>query len=157
MSDNTAANLLLPVLGGPAGLTAWCRSLGDSATRLDRIEPFLNESLPGDERDTTTPAAMLGLMEKLFLGGALKPASREHLEQGMIAAKPGPMRLAEQKRKLVARQRHERHVLRELQLVRWMQEHRVRLERFRTGRAVGSRNWATHQHQSAECDRSHSC
>jgi MobA/VirD2-like, nuclease domain len=41
--------------------------------------------------------------------------------------------LLEQRRKLVALQRHERDVLRELQTVRWMQEHRVRLERFRTG------------------------
>lgn len=41
--------------------------------------------------------------------------------------------LLEQKRKLVALQRHERQVLRELQLVRWMQEQRERLERFRTG------------------------
>jgi beta-lactamase class A len=93
MSDNTAGNLLLQNLGGPAGLTSWCRSLGDPATRLDRIEPFLNESLPGDERDTTTPAAMLGLMEKLFIGGALKPASREQLAHWMTAAKPGPKRL----------------------------------------------------------------
>lgn len=36
---------------------------------------------------------MLGLMEKLFLGDALKPASREQLEQWMMAAKPGPMRM----------------------------------------------------------------
>jgi hypothetical protein len=41
--------------------------------------------------------------------------------------------LFEQKRKLIALQRHEREVLRELQLVRWMQEQRERLERFRTG------------------------
>jgi beta-lactamase class A len=93
MSDNTAGNLLLQVLGGPAGLTAYCRSLGDTATRLDRIEPFVNEALPGDERDTTTPLAMLGMMEKLFLGEALKPDSREQLERWMIAAKPGAARL----------------------------------------------------------------
>ena len=45
-------------LGGPEGLTAFARSLGDSVTRLDRIEPELNEAMPGDPRDTTTPAAM---------------------------------------------------------------------------------------------------
>lgn len=42
LSDNTAANLLLDSFGGPAELTAYMRSLGDSVTRLDRREPELN-------------------------------------------------------------------------------------------------------------------
>ena len=57
-SDNTAANLLLATIGGPGGLTRWLRSIGDRVTRLDRNEPGLNTSIPGDERDTTTPRAM---------------------------------------------------------------------------------------------------
>ena len=36
------------------------RTLGDTVTRLDRIETELNEAAPGDPRDTTTPAAMAG-------------------------------------------------------------------------------------------------
>ena len=58
LSDNTAGNLLLASFGGPEGLTAFVRTLGDNVTRLDRIEPALNEAVPGDPRDTTTPAAM---------------------------------------------------------------------------------------------------
>jgi beta-lactamase class A len=58
LSDNTAGNLLLAAFGGPAGLTAFARLLGDAVTRLDRIEPELNEARPGDPRDTTSPAAM---------------------------------------------------------------------------------------------------
>ena len=46
-SDNTAANLLLQTIGGPDGLTRYVRSLGDSVTRLDRIEPTLNTALEG--------------------------------------------------------------------------------------------------------------
>ncbi len=42
LSDNTAANLILETLGGPQGLTAFARSLGDEVTRLDRWEPDLN-------------------------------------------------------------------------------------------------------------------
>ena len=57
-SDNTAANLILEVIGGPGGFTQFVRSLGDSVTRLDRNEPGLNAATPGDERDTTTPRAM---------------------------------------------------------------------------------------------------
>jgi beta-lactamase class A len=50
VSDNTAGNLLLVSLGGPAELTNYARSLGDMVTRLDRIEPDLNEAVPGDPR-----------------------------------------------------------------------------------------------------------
>jgi hypothetical protein len=41
----------------PAGVTGFSRSIGDTVTRLDRNETSLNESLPGDPRDTTSPAA----------------------------------------------------------------------------------------------------
>jgi beta-lactamase class A len=58
-SDNTAANLLLASIGGPAEITGFARSLGDTVTRLDRVETALNEALPGDARDTTSPAAMV--------------------------------------------------------------------------------------------------
>ena len=58
VSDNAAANILLAPLGGPAALTQFMRDVGDRVTRLDRKEVELNTNLPGDPRDTTTPAAM---------------------------------------------------------------------------------------------------
>jgi beta-lactamase class A len=79
-SDNTAGNLLLDSIGGPAALTNFARNLGDQTTRLDRKEPDLNSAIPGDERDTTTPAAMCLDMQKLLLGDALSEASRRQLE-----------------------------------------------------------------------------
>ena len=79
-SDNTAGNLLLNAIGGPAGLTNFVRTLGDRVTRLDRIEPELNSAIPGDERDTTTPAAICSDMQKLLLDDALSEASRRQLE-----------------------------------------------------------------------------
>ncbi|OLD90306.1 MAG: hypothetical protein AUG81_02980 [Verrucomicrobia bacterium 13_1_20CM_4_54_11] len=69
-SDNTAGNLLLDAIGGPSGLTNFVRSLGDRVTRLDRIEPELNSAIPGDERDTTTPAAICSDIQRLLLGDA---------------------------------------------------------------------------------------
>jgi len=66
VSDNSAANLLLPFVGGPEGLTAFMRAHGDMVSRLDRTEPGLNENAQGDERDTTSPAAMAGLMARLI-------------------------------------------------------------------------------------------
>ena len=88
-SDNTAGNLLLDTIGGPEGLTRYARSLGDNQTRLDRNEPDLNRVEPGDERDTTTPAAMLGNLRALLIGDALSSASRQKLENWMIANKTG--------------------------------------------------------------------
>jgi beta-lactamase class A len=79
-SDNTAGNLLLNAIGGPAGLTNFVRALGDPVTRLDRIEPELNSAIPGDERDTTTPAAISSDMQRLLLGDALSEASRGKLD-----------------------------------------------------------------------------
>lgn len=72
-SDNTAASLLLRSVGGPVGLTAFLRGLGDRRTRLDRGEPELNEALPGDPRDTTRPAAIAADLRTLAFGEMLGP------------------------------------------------------------------------------------
>jgi beta-lactamase class A len=92
-SDNTAGNLVLQSIGGPAGFTQFARSLGDEVTRLDRNEPTLNESLPGDERDTTSPRAMAGTMQKVLAGDALSDASRSQLQMWLIGDKVGDKRL----------------------------------------------------------------
>lgn len=93
LSDNTAANLILAAIGGPSGVTAFARAIGDGTTRLDRIEPELNEATPGDPRDTTTPLAMLDDLSRILLGDILSAASRAHLEGWMVASKTGRRRL----------------------------------------------------------------
>jgi beta-lactamase class A len=92
-SDNTAANLILQAIGGPASFTQFARSLGDSVTRLDRNEPRLNEATPGDKRDTTSPRAMAADMQKVLLGDTLSEASRLKLEAWLIGDKVGDKRL----------------------------------------------------------------
>jgi len=89
LSDNTAANLLLAQHGGPAGFTRFVRGLGDRQTRLDRIEPAMSESRPGDVRDTTTPQAMLASLRAVALGGALSPAARRQVLDWLVACKTG--------------------------------------------------------------------
>lgn len=79
MSDNTAANLILRVLGGPRAITKFAKVLGDDITRLDRWETELNEATPGDQRDTTTPIVMVKNLQKLLLGDALSVESRDQL------------------------------------------------------------------------------
>ena len=88
-SDNTSANLLLKTIDGPAGFTRYARSLGDKRTRLDRLEPQLNSAIPGDERDTTTPAAMLGDLHTLLLDDALSIQSRAQLDAWLTDNKTG--------------------------------------------------------------------
>lgn len=92
LSDNSAANLLLPMLGGPEGFTAFVRAHGDTVTRLDRNEPTLNENAPGDPRDTTSPAAMAGLMSRLFFND-MKADSAATLRQWYNASKTGDKRI----------------------------------------------------------------
>lgn len=88
-SDNTGANLLLETIGGPEGITSFARSIGDEVTRLDRTETSLNESRPGDPRDTTSPAAMAEDLNRMLLGDVLSAGSREQLMNWMLANQTG--------------------------------------------------------------------
>ncbi|WGS19675.1 MULTISPECIES: class A beta-lactamase [unclassified Bradyrhizobium] len=92
-SDNTAGNMLLREIGGPAGLTSFFRSIGDNVSRLDRWEVALNEGVPGDPRDTTSPTAMLKNLQRVLLGETLSAGSRQTLTDWMTANKTGGARL----------------------------------------------------------------
>ncbi|MEY4561043.1 MAG: class beta-lactamase [Pseudomonadota bacterium] len=92
-SDNTAVNLMLRRLGGPAGLTRYARSIGDTTFRLDRWEPELNTATPGDLRDTTTPQAHGRSLQRLVLGDALAPDSRDQLRDWMLGNTTGATRI----------------------------------------------------------------
>jgi len=93
-SDNPAANLLLKLIDGPAGMTARLRALGDPTTRVDRFEPAMNIVPAGELRDTTTPAAMAALVKRITLDeDLLKPASRERLLGWMAKTETGLKRL----------------------------------------------------------------
>lgn len=91
-SDNAAANAALKRIGGPAGFTAFMRSIGDEKTRLDRWEPEMNEASPGDPRDTTTPAMAAASLQRLVLGDVLTPPSRQRLTDWLLGnAVSGPL------------------------------------------------------------------
>ncbi|WP_419729917.1 class A beta-lactamase [Lichenicola sp.] len=90
-SDNTAANLLLARVGGPAGLTAYVRGLGDPVTRLDDDEP--NVGIRRGDLDTTTPRAIVGSARTVLLGNALGVGARTQLERWMDSNVVGRTRL----------------------------------------------------------------
>ncbi len=78
-SDN-AVNLLMKELGGPQAITAFARFIGDKSFQLDRWEPELNASIPGDIRDTTTPTAMGNDLNVLVLGHVLSSSQQHQLQ-----------------------------------------------------------------------------
>jgi len=93
LSDNTAANLLLETMGGPSAIMRFSRSIGDPITRLDRMEPDLNDSFPGDPRDTTSPEAMADDLKAVLLGDVLSTTGRSQLIKWMEANVTGLDRL----------------------------------------------------------------
>lgn len=93
-SDNVAANLLLRLIGGPAGFTRQMRALGDAVTRLDDTEPAMNFVMPGTVENTTTPAAMArSVAHCLGADGPLSSASRHMLGRWLQDTQTGMKRL----------------------------------------------------------------
>ncbi|RPD85113.1 class A beta-lactamase [Luteimonas sp. 100069] len=93
LSDNAAANLLLPLVGGTSGLTAFLRALGDPVTRLDRWEPDLNEAARDDPRDTTSPRAMVDSLQRLLFGDVLRAPLQAVLAAWLIENRTGEARI----------------------------------------------------------------
>ncbi|PRX70314.1 beta-lactamase class A [Nonomuraea fuscirosea] len=93
LSDNTAGNMVLKQIGGPAGLTRYFRTLKDPVSRLDRWETELNDWAPKDRRDTTTPAAIARDLRAVTTGGALSAKDRERLNGWLIATETGGARI----------------------------------------------------------------
>ncbi|OXM50445.1 class A beta-lactamase [Amycolatopsis alba] len=88
-SDNTGGNLLFRELGGPEGLNAVLRGIGDTTSHADRIEPELNDTFPGDQRDTSTPRALAVGLRAFALGTALPEDKRKVLVDMMRANTTG--------------------------------------------------------------------
>lgn len=84
MSDNTAANIIIKAVGGTKSITNFVKGIGDTQTRLDRMEPDLNEGLLNDPRDTTTPKAIANTLNKLLFGSTLSDSSKDQLKVWMV-------------------------------------------------------------------------
>lgn len=93
ISDNPAANILIRELGGLEAFRDWYRSVGDEVTRVDRLEPELNQFAPGDERDTTTPTQAAANVRTVMLSARLDSAQRRRLWAWMNTTPTSPARL----------------------------------------------------------------
>ena len=94
-SDNRATDLLLSTLGGPGPVDRWLRGHGLTGIRVDRTIAQLLSARRDlrDVRDSSTPAAMLGLLRLIDTGGALKPESRWLLLDMMRRCRTGGNRI----------------------------------------------------------------
>ncbi|MGK4579269.1 class A beta-lactamase [Kitasatospora sp. HPMI-4] len=88
-SDNTAANLVMDRLGGPASVQQALRDVGDSTTNVNRTEPTLNEATPGDTRDTSTPRVLAGDLRRFVLGDLLTEDRRKLLTDWLLGNTTG--------------------------------------------------------------------
>ncbi|MBB5723933.1 beta-lactamase class A [Loktanella ponticola] len=93
LSDNAAANILLRTMGGPAGLTAALREIGDEVTRIDRYEPDLNNASDGVELDTTTPHQMVWNLNAFLRGSLLNSQHKALLLSWMVGNTTGGDRI----------------------------------------------------------------
>jgi len=94
-SDNRATDILLLTLGGPAIVDGWLRSHGLTDIRIDRTIAQLLSAPRNlrDIRDSSTPAAMLGLLRMIDAGEMLKPESRALLLDMMSRCITGSNRI----------------------------------------------------------------
>ena len=93
-SDNTGADALAALIGGPAAVTAYLRSIGITGVRIDRTERQLpNIADRQDPRDTATPAAMADLLWRLAYDSPLPATATHDLLTWMRATTTGDKRI----------------------------------------------------------------
>jgi len=103
VSDNTAADYLMNLIGGPAVVTKHLRDLGVQGISVNRSEKQMAADLhaPGgvakyanDPRDTSTPAAMVELLRRFHeKRDGLSPAMHDFALKAMLETKTGAKRI----------------------------------------------------------------
>jgi beta-lactamase class A len=94
-SDNHATDLLIRNLGGPRVIQSWLDQQGVQGIRFERtIARLLSDKRDlWDVRDSSTPIAMVQLLQRLDTGKMLKPHSRSYLLDLMANCKTGKNRM----------------------------------------------------------------
>jgi beta-lactamase class A len=94
-SDNPATDILLRDLGGPRKLDEWLRQNDVHGIRVDRtIAQLLRDRRDlWEDRDTSTPMAMVDLLRRIYRAELIKPESRNYLLDVMARCKTGKNRM----------------------------------------------------------------
>ncbi len=94
-SDNRATDIILRDLGGPARVQQWMEQNQLSGLRVDRTIAQLLSARRDlrDERDSSTPKAMVTLLQQIDSGKLLRPSSRSYLLSMMARCATGRNRM----------------------------------------------------------------
>lgn len=94
-SDNRATDILLKDLGGPRALDRWLQDNGVRGLRVDRtIAQLLSDKRDlWDQRDSSTPLAMVDLLKRIYRAELIKPQSRNYLLDLMAQCQTGKNRM----------------------------------------------------------------
>ena len=94
-SDNRATDILMKDLGGPGALHDWLQQNGVTGLRVDRtIAQLLSDKRDlWDNRDSSTPTAMVDLLKRIYRAELIKPASRNYLLDLMAQCQTGKNRM----------------------------------------------------------------
>lgn len=94
-SDNHAADTLLKDIGGPDSLQAWLHKHGVTGLRVDRtIAQLLRDKRDlWDHRDSSTPIAMVHLLQRIYKAELIRPESRDYLLDLMAQCETGKNRI----------------------------------------------------------------
>lgn len=93
-SDNTGADLLAPLAGGPAAVNRYVRTLGIDGVSIDHRERELpSAAVRANPHDTGTPHAMMRLVERLVTRSPLAAAQTSLLLTWLRGTKTGGKRL----------------------------------------------------------------
>src|SRR5690349_7341098 len=94
-SDNRATDILLADLGGPTAVHDWLQDNGVTGLRVDRtIAQLLSDKRDlWDRRDSSTPVAMVQLLQRIYKAELIKPESRNYLLDLMAQCQHGKNRM----------------------------------------------------------------
>jgi beta-lactamase class A len=94
-SDNRAADILFKDVGGPHAVHQWLVANGIRGVRVDRtIAQLLSDKRDlWDNRDSSTPKAMVHLLQGIYQAELIKPASRNYLLDLMAQCATGRNRM----------------------------------------------------------------
>ncbi len=94
-SDNVATDIVLRDLGGPTRVQRWLSDNALSGLRIDRTIAQLLSARRDlrDRRDSSTPKAMVTLLQRIDSGKLLKPSSRSYLLSLMARCATGKNRI----------------------------------------------------------------
>ena len=94
-SDNRATDMLLNNLGGPTAVHSWLQQNGVRGLRVDRTIAQLLSARRDlyDDRDSSTPTAMVDLLKRIYRADLIRPESRNYLLDLMAQCETGKNRM----------------------------------------------------------------